>query len=102
MSDQGGSDLKKIEQIVKQNLSLTREILESVEKTRKYIFWLRIFSIVKLVVIILPIVLAIIFLPPLLSQVFHQYTDVFGQIQQLRGGNVGEVDPNIIRSILGQ
>ena len=102
MSDQGGNELKKIEQIVQQNLSLTREILESVEKTRKYIFWLRVFGIIKLVVIVLPIILAIIFLPPLISQVFQQYTDIFGQIQQLKGGNVGEVDLNIIKSILGQ
>ncbi len=102
MMSQGGEELKNIEQIVRQNLSLTREILESVEKTRKYILWLRILSIVKLVVILLPIVLALIYLPPIFTRAFQQYSDIFGQMQSLQQGNIGDMDPNLMKGILNR
>ena len=96
------NDLSKIEQMVRQNLSVTREVLESVEKIRRYILWIKILNIIKLVLILLPIILALIFLPPLLGQVFKQYGDVLGQVKQLQQGNLNSFDPNALKGLLGR
>jgi len=67
-----------IERLMKENLELTREIHEYTKKTRKYILFAQILSIVKIIIIVGPIILAILYLPPLLSGAFSTYSDLLG------------------------
>lgn len=67
-----------LEQLVRENLELTREIIEHTRKTRKYILFGQVLNVVKVVLIAGPIILAIIYLPPLLGQWFGAYSELLG------------------------
>lgn len=61
-----------------QNQNLTSEellqkIYENTERTRKYILWGRIMSFIYLVLILVPIILAVIYLPPVINQALDSY-----------------------------
>ncbi|HPA25861.1 MAG TPA: hypothetical protein PLK76_03835 [bacterium] len=54
------------------------KIYENTEKTRKYILWGRVMSLIYLILIVAPIILAIIYLPPMLSNVIQPYKEFLG------------------------
>ncbi len=63
----------------KKNLSqeeILQKIYESTEKTRKYIMWGRVLSFIKILIIIIPIILAIIYLPPLIKNAVQPYQEL--------------------------
>jgi len=62
-----------------QNQSLEQlllKIYENTEKTRKYILWGRVMSFIYLILIILPLILAVIYLPPLIQNIVAPYQDL--------------------------
>ncbi|MBI2637030.1 MAG: hypothetical protein HYW81_02455 [Parcubacteria group bacterium] len=74
----GQPGLETLEQLVRENLELSREIVEHTRKTRKYILFAQVLGVVKVVLIVGPIIIALIYLPPLLSQWFGAYTELLG------------------------
>lgn len=62
--------------LVVENLRLTQEMHEKVEKMQRYLFWQRVMSIVYFVVLFAPLVLAAIYLPPLIQDMLMQYQSV--------------------------
>ncbi|PIR94247.1 hypothetical protein COT97_02020 [Candidatus Falkowbacteria bacterium CG10_big_fil_rev_8_21_14_0_10_39_11] len=95
-----GFDYKKMEMLLQRNLDYTKKVYENTEKIRKYIMWIRILNILKLVVIVLPIVLAIIFLPPLIKEMVQSYSGVFDQVDSLQSGNVQNIDVDVLKNLL--
>lgn len=69
---------KNLENLLEENLRLTREIKELAEKTRRYILFGQIFSVVKIILIIGPIILALMYLPPLFKEALKGYGDILG------------------------
>lgn len=69
---------KNLENLLEENLRLTREIRELTEKTRRYILFSQIFNVVKLILIIGPIILALIYLPSLLREAAKGYGEILG------------------------
>jgi len=67
-----------VEKLIKENLEITREIHDYTRKTSRYILFSQILSIVKIIIIIGPIILAILYLPSLLSGAFSTYSDLLG------------------------
>jgi len=61
---------------------LLMEIYEKVNKLHKHMMWSRVFSILKILIIIIPIILAIIYLPPMLENVFAPYKELLNTTQQ--------------------
>lgn len=47
---------------------LLLKIYESVEKTRKYILWSRVFSVIKIIIILIPLILAFKFIPSYINK----------------------------------
>ncbi|HOY55980.1 MAG TPA: hypothetical protein PLH37_00930 [bacterium] len=54
------------------------KIYETTEKTRKYILWGRVMSFIYIFLIVAPMILAIIYLPPLLSNIVGPYKELLG------------------------
>jgi hypothetical protein len=78
-----GEDIKKekdIKKLVEENIKLSEEILEISKKTKRYIFFQQIYGVIKLLIIVVPIILGIIYLPPLLEDALSQYTDLLGGV----------------------
>ena len=68
-----GEDLKKL---MEENLALTKELLAMTKKVKNYIVWQQVFGFVKILLIAVPIILGIIYLPPLLKQVYGTYQEL--------------------------
>jgi hypothetical protein len=63
---------------MRENLALTKEIIEHTRKTRRYILYGHIFNIIKIVLIVGPIIVAILYLPPLIQSLLGTYTELLG------------------------
>ncbi|MBI1961676.1 MAG: hypothetical protein HYS45_03170 [Parcubacteria group bacterium] len=72
------SDPASLARMMRENLELSREILEHTRKTRKYLLFGQILNVVKIVLIIGPIIIALIYLPPLIKQLFGTYSELLG------------------------
>ncbi|MDP3995104.1 MAG: hypothetical protein Q8P78_00630 [bacterium] len=70
--------LASLEQLMRENLVLTREIIEHTRKTRRYILFSQVLNVIKVVLIAGPVILAIIYLPPLIQEWFGAYTELLG------------------------
>ena len=66
----------KIERLLQENRQYLEAIYESCEKSRKYILWGRIMTLFYLVIIVAPIIIAAIYLPPYISQLFEPYKEL--------------------------
>ncbi|MDP2736188.1 MAG: hypothetical protein Q8O59_00165 [bacterium] len=94
---------EEIKKLLEQNLKLTEEIYAMTKKIKSYLAWQRLVSLFYLFIIIAPIILSIIYLPPLLNGLFDQYKDALGlqsgsssTIQGLLNGGASDIDLNNI------
>lgn len=69
---------EEIKKILEENLKLTQEIYEMTKKIKSFITFQKVMSFVYFLLIVGPLVLGIIFLPPLLKNVFSQYSELLG------------------------
>lgn len=82
MQEHPGQSLQeKIAHMVESNLQVSEEILTTTKKIQRYILWVRIMSVVKILIIVVPIVYGIWFLQPY----FSQATSTFGIYSELLG-----------------
>ncbi len=73
---------KEFKTLLKKNIEYSQEILRLSLKTRRYILFAQIITLMKIVLIILPIVLAIIYLPPYAEKYIKDYVEIL-QLPQL-------------------
>lgn len=85
---------EEIKKILEKNLKLTEEIHEMAKSIKSFMMWQRIFSFLKILIIVVPIVIGILYLPPLLKNVFKQYGDLLG----IEGGESGNVVENLLKN----
>lgn len=72
---------EQFKKLLEENLAYSKAIYDSILKIRRYIFWNHVINFVKLIFIAVPIVLAIIYLPPLIQQFFDTYKELLGTFQ---------------------
>jgi hypothetical protein len=87
---------EEIKKLLEKNLELTEEIHKIVKSVKKYMLWQNIFSFLKILIIVVPIVIGIIYLPPLLKDVFQQYQSLLSGEGGLNLGSGG----NLLESLL--
>ena len=56
-----------LEKLLKQNLTISQEILDISRYIKKYVFWKKVIGLVKVFIILVPIILGIIYLPPIIE-----------------------------------
>ncbi len=71
-------DSLKLEDLLRENLLLTREVYRSAKKTQRYILFAQIFTIVKIIIIVGPIILAVIYLPQIIREAIATYSELLG------------------------
>ncbi len=71
-----------LHQLLEENLKISRELLKTTKKISRWINYQRVWGVVKLVLILVPIVLGVIYLPPLIRPLLEPY-------QQLLNFNTG-------------
>lgn len=74
--------------------AILKDILKQSQKTGRYLLWLKVLSILKILIIVAPIVLAIIYLPPFIKKAADKYKDVMpgldGVWERLGGGQINQ------------
>ena len=71
---------KKIEEQSK----ILQELLEQNKKTQRTLNWLRVIGVIKVLVILAPIILAIIYLPPFVRRAIEKYDDVIPGLERVQ------------------
>ena len=66
----------KIEELLEKNIEMTEEIHRMTKKIDRFVFWQKIFQTINILIIVVPIMLGIIYLPPLLKSVIGQYQEL--------------------------
>jgi hypothetical protein len=64
---------EEIKKLVEKNLEVSEEILKTVKYVKNYVFWARVYGFVKVLIIVIPLAIGIIYLPPLIKELFGQY-----------------------------
>lgn len=90
---EGPSELELLRLALEKNIALTEENLRLTKKIHNYITFQKVMSFVYFLIIVVPIVLSVIFLPPLLSKLFAQY-------QEVLGGNPAALNPDLLKSAI--
>ena len=73
--------------LLNKNLEYTKKVHEEILKIKQHIFWQRVFSIIKLVVIIVPLVLAIMVATPFIKEAYETYKEIMGALHDVSKGN---------------
>lgn len=66
--------------------ALLEENLRLTKKINRYIFWRKIWGLIKLLIIIVPITLGIMYLPPIIEDLTKQIQGILGEVENVRGG----------------
>jgi len=74
-----------LEKLLQENLKYVQAIYVDTQKIRRHMMWRSIFNIVWLILVIAPIIVAFVFLPPALK-------NLYGSYQELLGGTQGGLD----------
>jgi hypothetical protein len=69
-------EAEEIKKILEKNLQLTEEIYKKTKYIKRYVIISQIMGFIKILLILIPIVLGIIYLPPLLKDVYSQYKNL--------------------------
>ena len=76
--EQPAAHADSLEQLLRKNLELTQEIYEHTRKTRSYIMFGQVITVIKIVLIIGPLILALVYLPPLIREALSTYDNLLG------------------------
>jgi len=73
---------ENIYQQIDRQTELLEQIAVQTKKTQRYILWLKVFGIIKLLIIIAPIILTIIYLQPFIKKALEKYHEVLPVLQE--------------------
>ena len=81
--DSESDEHQELRELLRENLKISQELYELTKKIRRWTVWQRVWGVVKILIIAVPILLGIIYLPPLLQknvaplQKFYQEISTF-------------------------
>ena len=87
-------DENNLERRFEEQNVILKDILEQSRKTGRYLLWLKILSILKILIVVAPIILAIIYLPPFIKKAVDAYHDAIpgleGIWEKLGSGQINQ------------
>ena len=76
---------EELKKLIKQNIKLAQETKELLEKNnvmtkkiRRYVIFAEISSVLKFIIIVIPIILGILYIPPMIGNLLDKYQEFFG------------------------
>jgi len=85
----GKSVQERIAEMVETNLKVSEQILQTTLKIKKFILWMKIMNIVKVLLIIIPLLLGFLYLSPYLKSMQSAFS-VYGELLGI--GQTGDGD----------
>ena len=77
--------LENIRELLEKNLKLSEETLERTKYIKRFVIFSQIFGALKILLIVVPLVLGILYLPPLFRQAMPLLNETLGTYQELLG-----------------
>ncbi|MBD3247778.1 hypothetical protein GF382_00625 [Candidatus Falkowbacteria bacterium] len=74
----GNSKVSGVDDLIKKNLEVGSEILETVRYIKRYVVWMKIWGVIKVLIILIPLMIGFLYLPPLLNNLYGQYKSLLG------------------------
>ncbi len=74
---------KKIEELLKENLKLNKDIKRTVERIDNFVLWQKVMAALKILILILVLVAAFIWLPPFIKEFLEQIAIIYKKISGL-------------------
>lgn len=93
--------MDSLESMVRENLKQTQEIMKAVKKINRYIFWQKFWGWTKFFIILIPIILAVIYLPNYIKKGYEIYQSVLSPLKSGGGGASLENIENLIKQLQG-
>lgn len=63
--------------LLRRNLEISEEILKKTEYIKEYVKWQKIWGIINVLLIVIPIIIGIVYLPPLIKDYFDSLTALY-------------------------
>lgn len=90
----------KIIRLLEENLEISQEILKSNKKVTRWVAWQKIKFWVYFVLIIVPLALAVFYLPPILNEGLEQYKELLNNFMSIgQQGNLNNVNLEDLKSL---
>lgn len=80
LKDQGKNQ-RNLKKLLDENLTYTKNIFEDTQKIRRYMMIRTVINVIWLIIVLTPLVLAFVYLPPVLRDIFGQYKSLLGEGQ---------------------
>jgi hypothetical protein len=90
--------MEEIKKLLQKNLEYSKLNHEMLLKVRRYILIQQIFSVLKIVIIVIPLVLAMFYALPFLKESLLTYQNILSEFDKATGGTGGT--QNILQQIL--
>lgn len=100
-SSSGAEAPNELKAMVAENMKLTKDLAFSIKKIRRYMFWLQLTSWLKFVLIAVPLVLAAVYLQPMLKNIMQTYNQVLelgDTVSSVKSGVDGANIENLLNS----
>jgi len=82
---------EEIKRLLLQNLAKTSALELEVKKIRNYQIWQQVFGVVKVIVIVVPVVLAVLYAVPFFKQALSTYQGLINGVSSIQG-KTGQVN----------
>ena len=96
LEEQNQVSLEEFKKILEENLKLSQEIQENTKYIKKYVIWSQVFGVIKVLLIVVPIVLGILYLPSLLGSALAPYKELLQIPDQ---ASLKEAAPTLLKEI---
>lgn len=64
-------------ELLRRNLEVSEDILKKTDYIKKYIKWQKILGVVQILIVVIPIILGVIYLPPIIKDYFGQFSSLY-------------------------
>ena len=64
-------------ELMRHNLEISEEILKNTKYIKEYIKWQKIWGIINVLLIVVPIIIGIVYLPPLIKDYLDSFTALY-------------------------
>lgn len=91
--------------LLKENIKLSKAILKNTTDTANAMKWMKIMSFMRILLIIIPLILAILYIPPFLESIIGNFSQFYGGEQlnildQFKNLNPSSINLDEVKNIL--
>ncbi len=102
-NDIGRSLEEEVKQMLTENKALMEEIYQLLKKVHRQLLWQRIMGWVKIILVVVPLILAYLYLAPYLSGALNTYKNLLGIGSETNKQlDLNKVDPNLLKQLSPQ